>query len=699
MKNNSTDTRKKIAVLGGGIGSLTAALELANSKENYEITVFQPGWRLGGKGASGRNMNPQFAYRIEEHGLHVWSGLYDNAFRVIRQCYDTLDRPRDTPLSTWENAFTRSNQMVLWEKYQNKWLPWVVHCPENSELPGEDQAKPHLSMWAYINEGIKYLFAHALRSEQWKYQVTTWSYLKMSCWYFSAISLQLASILPLLFFRFLKKMPFLQRLIMTVMGWIMKVWWLFIRDRLNNDKLRRSWMVMNFGYGMINGIVKCNILAKGLSSLDDHDFIEWMSKFIIDDGGLTLASPLGTFIYDAQFSYIDGDLNKPNFAAGSAILTIFRMAFTFKGALIWKMNAGMGDTIFTPIYLALKSKGVKFEFFHQVTNIGLTDDRKSVKSISVFKQADLKDSHKEYQPLVTIKGLQCWPSTPLGEQISGEIPKLEISTEIDPDKVKTLVQGTDFDLVVLGVPVRALESITEELSQASDRWANMLNQVKTVQTQALQLWFKKTADEYDFVGTQEPLTVCYHESALNTFADMTDLIHREGWPALGTEYPQSLFYLCGPKATEELTLDVVLDLLEKKFGVLLPQATNPPSDINAPLDWEQLVDNTKKSTSGKERVRSQYIRANTIPSEQFTLTLAKTNQFRLKPGDSGFHHLYLAGDWTRNSFNLGNIESTVMSGMLASNSICGNPPLDHITGLNFGEPTPWEQHDHEEKRP
>ena len=53
----------------------------------YQVTVYQEGWRLGGKGASGRGENG----RIEEHGLHIWLGFYDNAFRMMRACHAELD--------------------------------------------------------------------------------------------------------------------------------------------------------------------------------------------------------------------------------------------------------------------------------------------------------------------------------------------------------------------------------------------------------------------------------------------------------------------------------------------------------------------------------------------------------------------------------------------------------------------------------
>ena len=48
--------KKKVAILGGGVGGMTAAFDLTNDpdwKDRFdEITVYQLGWRLGGKGAS-----------------------------------------------------------------------------------------------------------------------------------------------------------------------------------------------------------------------------------------------------------------------------------------------------------------------------------------------------------------------------------------------------------------------------------------------------------------------------------------------------------------------------------------------------------------------------------------------------------------------------------------------------------------------
>ena len=92
--------KPRIAILGGGAGAVTAALELSKPgwEDHYEsITLYQQGWRLGGKGACGRGRD----LRIEEHGLHLWFGFYENAFRLLDRCHRELDqraRQRTAPL-------------------------------------------------------------------------------------------------------------------------------------------------------------------------------------------------------------------------------------------------------------------------------------------------------------------------------------------------------------------------------------------------------------------------------------------------------------------------------------------------------------------------------------------------------------------------------------------------------------------------
>ena len=52
-----------------------------------------------------------------------------------------------------------------------------------------------------------------------------------------------------------------------------------------------------------------------------------------------------------------------------------KMFFEYRGAIFWKMAAGMGDVVFAPLYQALRRRGRRFEFFHRVDALHLSADR------------------------------------------------------------------------------------------------------------------------------------------------------------------------------------------------------------------------------------------------------------------------------------------------------------------------------------
>src|SRR5215813_3499560 len=130
--------KQRIAILGGGMAALTAAFEITSPpgwQADYEITVYQMGWRLGGKGASGRNA--EHGQRIEEHGLHIWMGCYENAFAVMQRCYAELGRPAGSPLARWDDAFKPHSLITLMEHVGGRWVAWPNRFPTNPEVPGQ----------------------------------------------------------------------------------------------------------------------------------------------------------------------------------------------------------------------------------------------------------------------------------------------------------------------------------------------------------------------------------------------------------------------------------------------------------------------------------------------------------------------------------------------------------------------------------
>ena len=74
-------------------------------------------------------------------------------------------------------------------------------------------------------------------------------------------------------------------------------------------------------------------------------------------------------LYDTMFQYEEGDLQRPSYAAGTAVQVILRMFGCAKGAALWEMQAGMGEVVVAPLYQLLKSRGVDFRFFREVKQL------------------------------------------------------------------------------------------------------------------------------------------------------------------------------------------------------------------------------------------------------------------------------------------------------------------------------------------
>ncbi len=696
-RTQNPPVRRKIAVLGGGVGALSAVWSLTSEpdwKDKYEITVFQMGWRLGGKGASGRN--PQFGERIEEHGLHIWLGFYDNAFRVMREAYAEWGREPGKPLATWRDAFKEHNFITLEEKVGDRWFHWNFNFPNNDELPGDGDLLPE--PWDYVQMLLEWMI-EALQGSSYPvvdpvpasssglWDLPGLNAIRDFAEDFATTVINAGST-ALLYgaLRLAKAIsgePGAQRfLVLQLLDGFIDWLWRLIEDEVEqNEEARRLWILMDMGYTMIRGMIDDEVVLRGFDHIDRWDFIEWLRRH--DASELTLRSAPIRGVYDLVFGYESGDTDRPNLAAGTALRGCLRMAFTYKGAIFWKMQAGMGDVVFTPLYEVLKRRGVNFQFFHKVKQLKLSADKRSIDSIVLGRQATLKNA--TYEPLVDVKDLPCWPSHPLYDQLV-EGPQLQahgINLEsawtpwTDVEEI-TLWQEEDFDDVILGISLAALPEICGELVSARQDWANMLHQVKTVQTLAVQLWFHPDTEE---LGWKYPRTVLdAYAQPLNTWADMSNLIVREAWPA-GAE-PKNIAYHCGPfqdapvippysdHGFPQRELDRLQEVarawFEKYTGHLWPKAVNPETPA---LDYAKLID--PAGGTGLDRFRAQYFRVNIDPTERYVLSVKGSTKYRLPADESGFDNLFLAGDWTKTGINAGCVEAAVMSGLRAASGITG----------------------------
>jgi uncharacterized protein with NAD-binding domain and iron-sulfur cluster len=705
MKNG----KKKIAILGGGIGALSAAFGLTekpNWRDEYEIDVYELGWRLGGKGASGRNAKHH--QRIEEHGLHVWGGYYENAFRVMRDCYAEMGRPAGAPLATIEDAFKKQSFITVEELFNGQWLHWFVEMPTNENVPWKGGELP--TPWAYLEMAMQMMLRLFARSR-----------------YGPAGCLNL----PAMLYRGMKDAAAIviggqrshgqtglhqaiqlhqslhhdpaqhdpadhERLIGLLNGFMDWLWRLIEKEIEEHTETRRLWIGLNIMAAHIRGMVADGAIINGFGAVEDIEWSEWMLKHGADR--LAVDSPMTRCIYNTIFGFSKGDthgfargaMSHRAMSAQSVVHGLFRFVFTYKGAIFWEMQAGMGDTVFTPLYQTLKKRGVNFHFFSRVKNLGLSADKTSIATISIGQQVTLKT--EEYQPLVRVKDLDCWPSEPHYCQIveGEELKERRIDlysawTSWQDVDEKTLECGVHFDEVVLGISLAALKDICPELIAAREDWQNMVEKIETVQTQAVQLWLRPDAAA---LGWKEPPTMLTtYVEPLDTWADLSHLIQREDWPAESA--PGNLAYFCGPMEDPKITapfsdhefpkkeLDrtkrTAAEFFNNHIGHLWPMSVKPGAQG---LNWDLLVN----PTTGD----GVYFRANVNPSDRYVLCAPGTNRYRLAADRSGFDNLTLAGDWVYNSLNYGCIEAAVMTGLRASRAICGYPK--QIIG-DYDQPT------------
>ncbi|MEX0340226.1 MAG: NAD(P)-binding protein [Arenibacterium sp.] len=560
--DGTSGTKKRIAVLGGGTGALFSALALTSlpdADKKFSITVYQLGWRLGGKGASGRRKDQ--GYRIEEHGLHVWSGFYDNAIRHFKDCLKALG---DEPYvySSFEEAFTPNNNIALAEKLNGEWLsePWLFRPPDNNAIPGEGGVT--LSPLEYLRMLVVLLKSYSQSS------------VFDGGWTTRAPKGTAGGILgdvdpsgphPDVFFRIDDLVQTLpehardhdpvhlskihsetkdaQRQISKRQAEVS------INDRKDDD-LRRALMVLDLGVAAVRGFVTDGLLLHGFEIIDDDEASEWLRQ-----NGAAPSSVDGALvraIYSYAFGFNNGMAKRADRAisAGVFLKGVLRLMFTYKGSIFFKMNAAMGDTIFSPIYKLLKRRGVTFKFFHKIDRLGLDTANQHVETIELSLQASLKPGQKEYDPFVRVKNLDCWPSEPNWEQIeNGKVLKdsgvdfeSAWASRAGYQSLPPLRRGQDFDDVILGISLAALPYVAKSLIDAAPSWQKMIDEVKTTRTQAFQLWFKKSAEELGWPHGETILTAYAAET--DTWANMSNLCSVEDWPE-GHE-PKSSAYFCGP---------------------------------------------------------------------------------------------------------------------------------------------------------
>jgi uncharacterized protein with NAD-binding domain and iron-sulfur cluster len=680
-----------------GIAAAWRLSEPGWQDELESITVYQRGWRLGGKGASSRGPNG----RIEEHGLHLWLGYYENSFRLLREVYAELDRPLNDPIApiqTWRDAMIPAETVGLEDRRGEGWHHWLGQFSPNDQLPGEpDATGREFSLADTLRRALQLImdFLDSLPEDQMGSGEVVLSGFPAApagpnallngfrVTVFAAIleaAAQLRGVLDRS--SVASSVAALDRAITATND--------ALRSLVSDDAdLRRTWHLVAVMTAVVRGMLADGIVTdrRGFRALNDEDFLDWITRHGAPSEVAEFAFIRG--LYDLVFAEAGASRSRRGVSAGVAVFLTTKMFFEYRGAIFWKMAAGMGDVVFAPLYQALRGRGVRFEFFHRVDQLHLSADRARIEAVTMGRQARLAPGLESYEPLVRVGGLPGFPSTPLVDQldatadIAGE--PLESHFCDWPDaEARVLRHGEDFDVLVFAISVGMAPIVCRELIDDRREWRAMVDHVTTTATQAVQIWLR---EDEPSLGWRDPgTTVSAYEQPFHTWASMPQLIEAERWP--DTDRPGSIAYFCGalqaswpPDAPARAYVAEhrahvranAVELVERRLAHLLPGTSAGGS-----FRWDLLCG--RDGHTGRSAIDTQLCLANIDPSDRYVQCAPGTDAYRLRADESGYDNLVLAGDWTDNGLNAGCIEAATISGLQAANAVLGRSRGYRIAG-------------------
>jgi uncharacterized protein with NAD-binding domain and iron-sulfur cluster len=721
----------RIVLLGGGVGSVTTAIQL--SKPGWQarfqsITLYQQGWRLGGKGASGRGQE----MRIEEHGLHIWFGFYENAFRMLDECHQELDQLEQSGVPRWplafknvQDSFSACDRIALtdfdgcdWKLWTADFFeftddrPWIQPDPRPpGQQPGDWSVAYYAGRCLHLAADLAMSLVNsspglsitpgpppasplppasldAAMAKLWNsLGAGVQEILNAAAELFDALAVESLE-QPVV----LETVDLAARALDLVLDWLAGRYAQFVRA---NDAVRRAGYVVDLMIAIVRGLIEDDVIvAQDFDVVNGIDFCEWLLSHGAREESVQSAL-VRTVVYDLAFAYRGGDPQRPAAEAGTALRGLLRTFFTYRGALMWKMNSGMGDVVFAPLYELLIKRGVSIEFFNRVEAVSVAGGQ--VEQIEIDVQANVPgavtpETYLQAGSLPNTAGVSepaVWPNSPDnvlsagGTSLAPLIPAAvyeswfanPAATCVSSKVLKLGAPGDGFELVVFGLPIACVPLIAPDLPASEPRWQAAVQSIETVATQAVQLWLKQPAGALgDFDagivagGFFEPF---------DTWSDMHQLVDQED--VTGS---QTVAYFCNvladppgpapPRGQADtwlaersaLVRAQALQFLQRDVASLWPNATDP---ISRELHWDLLVD--ASGATGSARLDAQFLRANVEPSERYVLSVPGSSACRIAPDDTGFPNLYAAGDWTACTLDAGCVEAAAISGILAANGI------------------------------
>ncbi|KAF0698829.1 Aste57867_10578 [Aphanomyces stellatus] len=655
--------KHRVAIIGGGLGGLAAAWALTNdaNQQAVDVTVYQMGWRLGGKCATGRDRAHHD--RAYEHGLHVFSGFYDQAFTMLREVYAELDRdPVTHPLASIDRAFVKAPPVLDMTESAPYNSSWRVALPHNNGQPGQPTPAPlgdkiavatrltvasgiltaFDSFYGFVAADAVLHFASApvvtaingLAAVLQSGNSSVSSNGVGRTLVLGALRASMAAV------RTVAAIPF--------------VW--------NVPGLRRSLIALDAVLALERAAVRDRVAEQGRFDHVAHfDLMDWL----VDRGGMTLGRRLPVFdmLYEAAFAFPSGDRARRALDAAAGFKILSHIVVGYRGALLYKMTTGMAETVVQPLYEVLVRRGVRFEFFHRARRLGLASNATVVDEIEFDVQATVQGH--VYTPTYNVKGVDVWPSEPFYDQlVEGEALKrinLEGDDQPRAPRQRILQRGRDFDDVVVATSIEPLRWIAADLIDTSPAWRNMVDRLPTVATVAAQFWVRTTCP----TPRDAPAMTMDLTPPFESVMAMHDTLQFESWPTHNA--PTRLYYTCGVLPDEHARNHSWLFKQAKQWW--LAHANRLLVIERQNETWRHLYVERNDTQTLDDALRQQYIAMNVDASDRYVLSVPGTAQYRLDGTATGFANVFLAGDFTKTSWNLGCAEMAIESGLAVGRTL------------------------------
>jgi uncharacterized protein with NAD-binding domain and iron-sulfur cluster len=690
-------TKTRIAILGGGIAALTAAFELTEQdpiQSAYDITLYTIGWRLGGKASVGRDMAS--GGRAVEHGLHIWTGYYDNSFDIVKRLYARLKKPADA----WKKCFEPVNHFTAMEYIDGKWKSWLLQFPQNDlepgigELPLLTPLPLFIQFLSALEDGFNRssLPIHITRESHAKARSAVARVPHTRALHEGEAALILAretaehfSADPALL------NPAKADALHAILGVSHEQTNSAIDAAPQTDDMRRLRIFYDLGFTLAKGLLQDGVLTNGFESIDGAEWTDWMRGHGCRPESLNSAVVRGCYDY----AFAAGGHRKPGIGAGTASLLFLRLLLTYKGSIMYALTEPMGDNLIAPLYEYLCAREVRFEFFCRVKSLHLSPEAPVVDRVEMAQQVRLANGADVYKPLIRrADGAASWPAHPDPKQIdSGGRNLADYDLESAwtdwPDAIPERVlrrrrsdENVDgerdiFDVVILAMGFGGLQSVCGEFAERFPHtWGRCFATMATTRTLAAQLWLRPQTDELGWPDLQTAMTAFekpadkWQEAALNTWEDNTRLLQ---WETPRDRQARSLAYLVnilpddgaipapGPNpdyaAQERGKANAAFrSWMETRLRILWPR-----------FGWDSLE--APDNAQGPGRLDHQFCQPNINPWDRYVLSVPGSVQHRLWPDGSGIDNLFLAGDWVRSGVNAGCLEAAVIGGRMAARAI------------------------------